>query len=353
MKKHVLISLVSAILLIFTACGSGADEQPYIQGLAYNPMYQSQETSSPTIEPTPISPPQCIPDKEPESAAWEENADEPESAIAEFYTEESSIPCRDDLLASAGISEYGWQAVSGFLRDFTSIFTGVNGFYTANRISEIYFTSAYHSQYAFFDRYGNAITDAPWVYTQRFEDYRNGEYCVSFSHHYASYFSLFDFDKTGIPDIIIHFRQTFDGCYGGFYRIFRYENGAYRMLEMAAFSNNEQLDWVSFGSIHELYIDDGGRIITFISCPLNDNAYNHLLLGSRAEFHRLIVPDIHFIWEDWEAHHWEEWERTPYGYKLISSWRDYNPTIFGTDIGLMPLIPFVDLGAELYAYLIR
>ena len=378
MKKICLIIMVSAILLSFAICGSGAEES--LQDAAHNPTYQSQTVLSPPDEPSPLLPLlidestphlECIPDKETEQ---ELNISHTEHSAPEPF-----VSRRDDVLANAGISEYGWQVAADFLRGFTSIFTGVlwtndlwdeggntsepvERFFsvwdpvtrqtiTVKRVPEVYLVMQAHNRpYAFFDRYGNAITEEPWVYTQRFESYWHGEYHISYSHHYANYFSLFDFDNTGIPDIIIHFQQTFEGCYGGFYRIFRYENGTYRMLEMAAFSDNEQLNWVSFGTTHELYIDTEGRFISFINNHMDGNEYNHLVLGNRAEFHRITAGNDH-DWEEWNAHHWEVWDRTPYGHKLASSWRDYNPTIFGTDIAIAPLFPFTDLGAELFMYI--
>jgi len=296
---------------------------------------------------------------------------------AELNAAEPSPPWRDIVLADSGISDYGWQVAADFLMEFTSIFTRVgrreyvwdsgrnvtvptgrfmlgwdpitHQAITTDEAPEIYFAQISGSPYAFFDRHGNAVTGAPWVYAQRFESFWGGEYHVSYSHHYANYFMLFDFDSIGIPDIIVHFQQTFEGCYGGFYRIFRYANGAYHMMEMTAFSSGEQLEWVSFGTTHELFLDEGGRIIVFTNNEMTGSGYDHLVLtGSRAEFHHIEMPN--HTWEEWHDYHWTEWEHTPYASNMVASWRDSNPIIFGTDIALTPLYPFEDLGVELYMY---
>ena len=272
------------------------------------------------------------------------------------------------------ISEHGWQAAADFLSPFTSLFTGVGRMETvwdaerhvdvptgrflmgwdnvhhqpifADETPEFYFGHTDTGTPTFFDRQGNRITEAPWAYIQRFEGFytQYGEPTVSYSHHYANYFKLFDFDHDGIPEIFIHFQQTFEGCYGGFYRIFSYVDGEYKMLDMVAFLDGEPQAWVFFGSVHELFTDADGRIITFVDNGLFTGEYTQLVLTeSRAEFHHLA--DAH-NWDAWQAHHWQVWEGT-----LIDSWLFHNPTLFGTDIAITPLLPFEDVGAELYAYL--
>jgi len=345
MKKTILTAFISMILLTSTSCVNEVIEPLYAQELAPSP------TSSPipTAVPEPPPPQQYTPEAEQDLYISNTESDNLEP--------EPPLRCRNEALANAGLSEYGWQVAVDFLRDFTSLFAGIDGLYTAGRVTELYFSHDRHSRYAFFDMYGNPITDEPWIYTMRFERNWYGEPYIpySYEHYYANYFSLFDFDNTGIPDIIIHFSQTFCGCYASFYRVFRYVDGAYKMLGMTAFSNNEQLDWVSFGSIHELFIAVDGRVITFINCVLFGAEYNHIVISDRVELHRIALTTDNYDWaewsEKWDLHHWEIWEQTPYGHILVSSWRDYNPTIFGTDISLTPLHPFEELGALLYAYL--
>jgi len=272
-------------------------------------------------------------------------------------------PCYDrraELLEQAGISEYGWQVAADFLRGFDSLFTTV-GFprVTWDRESgaarmegyhawfgeidpdvrpEIVFFSSYIADHdvGFFDRDGNQITGVPWL----------GEW------HYANYFSLFDFNSSGIPDILVHYHQTFEGSYGGFYRIFRYIDGKFAALEMTTYFDGEPFHrWLSFNSIHDLFLDETGRIITLLESELVGFEITHLVLtDNRAEFHHLL-DWAYFDWYEWQEHHWRLTEDTPFGRILIDDWLANNPTIFGTDIRITPLDPFYDLGAELMAYL--
>ncbi|MCL2398361.1 MAG: hypothetical protein FWC91_01290 [Defluviitaleaceae bacterium] len=282
------------------------------------------------------------------------------------------------LTEQPNISEYGWQIAAEFLSGFTTLFTGVSHaeiiwdedthmpvatgrfipgwdsesqqLLTTYELPEISFAPIAVRSSAFLDRYGNIITNAPWAYIQRFDNYtQEDELTFSYSHHYANHFKLFDFDNSGIPEIFIHFQQTFEGCYGGFYRIFRYTDGAYRMLEMTAFQDGEQLSWVNFGEVHDLFIDADGRIITFVNCMLSGSEYGHLILtDTHAELHIISSP---YIWEEWYQHHREVWDQTPYGHERIDSWVFHNPTIFGTDVSISPLHPLTDLGDELLTYL--
>jgi len=290
---------------------------------------------------------------------------------------------RSKLLEESGISEYGWRVAADFLSEFDSILYGVYWAHTPHtprdadgniimsfsrwyNISQqfvhtyewpkIVFLNASQEEHGgFFDNNGDRIYEALWAYIQRFEyDWRDEPTTASYSHHYASYFSLFDFDNTGIPDIIIHFSQTFEGCYGGFYRIFRYINGEYQMIEMSTYENGEQLEWTNFGMIHQLFSDDSGRIITLFDSELGGcMRYEHLVLvDNRVEFH--VIPDtgIDWDWHEWRAHHWRIWRHTPYhGHQTIDCWTFHNPTIFRTNTPITPLHPFSDLGTEMLAYL--
>ncbi|MCL2527319.1 MAG: hypothetical protein FWE42_02780 [Defluviitaleaceae bacterium] len=340
MKKIIMTAIVWILLFIFASCGGEAEELPY-QGIESTLSYGYEAAPALAAEPAPTPEPLL------NTYETEEKVDNGNYGIVGVQL---PVRCRDEILVYTGISEYGWQVAADFLRGFTSIFTEVRRLTPTENTAAISFIETHSSPYAFFDRYSNVITGQPWIYTQRFESYWNGEYSVSYAHNYADYFSLFDFDNTGIPDIIIHFAQTFCGCYGGFYQIFRYENGAYRMLEITSFVNGEKQNWVNFGTIHELFVDDTGRIISFINCVMNGAEYDHLILGSHGELHR-ITDASNYDWDYWQAHHWEDWEPIAYGHNLVSSWRDYNPSVISTDIMLTQLLPFEEFGVKLYLYI--
>lgn len=76
----------------------------------------------------------------------------------------------------------------------------------------------------FFTREGNQITEAPWLLVETFQ----GSDLIWTELRYANDFRLFDFNGNGIPDILVHFNQIFEGGYAGVYRIFRYIDGEYR-----------------------------------------------------------------------------------------------------------------------------
>jgi len=275
-------------------------------------------------------------------------------------------PCpymRADLLEQTGISEYGWQVAADFLRGFDSLFASV-GFplteWDADRRINVH-VGHYHTWFGesglpivpetrpdivffhnsidshetgFFDSDGNRIVDVPWLT----------------EWHYANYFRLFDFDNSGIPDILIHFNQTFEGCYSGFYQIFRYIDGEYVLMEETYVFADNYSQWRGFGSAHMLFTDESGRILTLIDSELHGMGYMVLeMTADQVTFTEVPMSDNWF--NDWPEHHWMLWEVIPSGWEQLDSWLNHNPTIFGTDIGITPLHSFEDLEAELMAYL--
>ena len=282
---------------------------------------------------------------------------------------EPCIERRVVLLEQSGISEYGWQVAADFLSKFDSLFTRVRAVeivwdaeiearvptgrfhagwdFNASQSITTYEVPEFHHFWSWtcektgiFDRHGNKIYDVPWIYAQRGEGWA--------SYHYADYFNLYDFDNTGIPNIIVHFQQTFQGCYGGFSRIFRYIDGEYRMLEMTAYIDGEQQPWVSFGTHHRLFIDDTDRVIAFVSA--DGMSYEHFILfNDRVELH--FLDGTPHNGREWEEHHWSMTVFLPSGQPVsVDNWINHNPTIFGTDISLTPL-RLTDLSAEMLTYL--
>ncbi|MCL2421780.1 MAG: hypothetical protein FWD03_07985 [Defluviitaleaceae bacterium] len=273
---------------------------------------------------------------------------------------------------SMEISEYGRQVAEEFISTLTTVFTGVlhaetiwdsesgvtspTGRYilgwdnetfemiTTYDRPEISFAPSDTGEWGFFDRQGNPIHDAPWLYAQHWIEWS--------SVHYAGSFRLFDFDNDGIPEIFVHFNQTFDGGYAGFYRIFRYIDGEYRMLEMKSVSNGVE-PWAWVGRSHDLFVDGYGRIITFLNSDYHGiYQYEQLVLtDEHAELHWVagMMPDE---WEIWNAYHWGEWGEIDGNWSMVDGWLFHNPTIFGTDIPLTPIQSLVDLEDEIRASII-
>ena len=146
---------------------------------------------------------------------------------------------------------------------------------------------------------------------------------------------------------MVHFNQTFDGGYAGFYRIFRYFDGEYRMLGLRAFEDGVQSEWAWLSQVHELFWDETGRIITYFGNEYHGGfQYEHLVLTDfYADMHLVRRMDYDDEWEAWQEHHWIEWrsERSN-GSWIKDGWMNHNPTIFGTDV---PLTPLVELQEEI------
>ena len=201
---------------------------------------------------------------------------------------------------------------------------------TTYEVPEIYFSGICMG--GFFDRDGNQILDAPWMYVRTADDW--------VSLYYAGYFKLFDLNDNGIPEILIHFNQTFDGGYAGFYRVFRYVDGEYRVLEMKSFENGIATPRPWIGSTHVLFRDEDGRLITFIDSMYHGiSRYEHLVLTDEsAELHLLLEMNFD-DWEAWESHHWVDWTDGTGTY----SWLQNDPTIFGTSMPLTIVEPLHEL----------
>lgn len=282
-------------------------------------------------------------------------------------------PCparRTDAMTQAGISEYGWQMAVDFLMDFPSLFTempkvgGDNWFgldaggrhthyfiaweYVAEgRYRQLVRHSTppfYHmhmpGRVGFFDRYGNNLYDEIWV---------------GGNNHYANYFKLLDFDGTGIPDIFVHFQQTLDGSYWGWYRIFRYVDGAFRWLEPVTYAQGRQYAQSRYSRSYRMFVAETGRLISALTCVFSHApGYYHVMITDyRVEFHQLAwMDDGVENYEAWNAHHWINRGSIPgQGSYLIDCWLCNDPVIFGTDIRIAPFHFFDVLAEEMYRYL--
>ncbi|MCL2575602.1 MAG: hypothetical protein FWE33_04130 [Defluviitaleaceae bacterium] len=195
---------------------------------------------------------------------------------------------------------------------------------------QIHFSPDQNGQFGFRDENNELITNAIWIQHE----------------NYADYFRLFDFGDE-YPVIFMHYSQTFDGGYAGGYRIFRYVDGAYRMLEMV----DGWIGWL--GRVHHLFLDDYGRVIVFVNSEYHDVMnYSHLVLtDTRAELN--IIASMDGNWEQWQEYHWSQWNEVDEVWQMVDGWLLNNPTIFGTDIGIAPIESLVDLENEILSSIIR
>jgi len=210
-----------------------------------------------------------------------------------------------------------------------------------NEVPEIYFSEV--GMGGFFDRQRNQIHDAPWIYARR------GDGWVSW--YFANSFKLFDIENDEMPVIFIHFNQTFDGGYAGFYRLFRYVDGEYRMLEMRSFANGVRtpLPWIGYS--HIFFRDSNNRLITFVHSPYHSaSRYEHLTLtDEHADLHLLVERD-HRDWEAWERHHWMNWGSQ---YRETDGWMYHNPVMFNTNTSLTLVEPLHELHESITASIMQ
>ena len=260
----------------------------------------------------------------------------------------------------AGISDFGRQAAEDFLKQMTTLFTDVGAaqfswdgsaqvptgrFYPAlwdfeqeatYEVPEIYFIHDWFDNVVsgFFDSQGNRIQNAPWLDLA--------------TNNFAGHFRLFDFGNDGMPDIFIHFTQTFEGGYGGFYRVFRFIDSEYRALEMRGVASNIGTPWAAINSTHSLFFDDTVRIITFTNSMYHGfMQYEQLtFVGDHIEFQVLAEMDWD-EWEAWDEYHWVEWNHETW--EVADSWIFHNPIMFGTDIALTSIQSLTALENEIRA----
>lgn len=188
----------------------------------------------------------------------------------------------------------------------------------------------------FFDAFGNRIHDAPWLISWHGSGWS--------SYNYAATFRLFDFGNNGVPDLFIHFAQTFEGGYGGATRMYRYMGGSFRQLEVQG--------WIS--SLHQFFVDDHGTVIAFMNNSyFGEYSYQQLIFDNhRLEMQTIVeLSDLGWdLWEEWQNFHWTDWGQDAEGnWGAQDGWMFHNPTIMGTDIRITMLEPLTALQEEVTA----
>jgi len=348
-KTAAKIIIILSALLFLVACGGEASDYP--ETYEANDYVLTEEAEEIEFE------------VEEQDIEDELAVEDIEEDIME-YEPESPIDIANFVPPTMEISEYGRQVAIEFLSEMTTIFTGMpraetawdeaqliappTGLFwvwdnasqqivTIDEVPEVHLGPTETGQWVFLDRYGSYIYDAPWLYAFRGDDW--------VSYNYAGYFRLFDFDDDGIPEIFVHFNQTFDGGYAGFYRIYKYVDGQYRALGADG--------WIS--SMNEFFWDDSGRIITFVDSPEYHGIaqYDHFVLkDDHIELH-LVASMNHDEFDVWREHHWGEWGRMGSRWVVIDGWLHHNPTIFGTDIPLTPIQSLTSLENEITAIILK
>lgn len=184
------------------------------------------------------------------------------------------------------ISEYGRQVAEDFLMQFPTIFANSN-YRDWEPDVFLQVISGFSERTGFYDRYGNII-DAPWLLN----------YAL-----YASGFSLWDFDNTGIPDIKIyyadgHLEGSGDG--GTPASLFRFINGEYRRVySPVAWSDGLNPSWPS-GFSPTYFRDNDGNLIFYTTYTDSMSFYYINFDGSVAIFEPIASTEpIGFQGENW------------------------------------------------------
>jgi len=305
----------------------------------------------------------------------------PLPALQQTPATQSSAP------VSSYISEYGRQAAENFLSQFTSIFTGIqmaeynldNNYadtgrfwpqwpgrpgwqhleehYVTYEMPPLFWRNSPHGITGVFDSNDNQrFEDELWLHVHRWANLASQtEHAI---YWYAADFTLFDLDITGIPDIFILFRPIFDGWDTGpraFYTIFRYVDGQYR--QMTLIDADDPGAWVRWIMATALFFDAYGRLI-LVHDDEHDSYHTYVHLTFEGDYvkSRRIVSIEWREWDEWYAwreHHWHDWRETADGWTEFDSWMHHNPTIFGTDIALIPIRPHVELQNEIRTSIIE
>ena len=145
----------------------------------------------------------------------------------------------------------------------------------------------------FYDRYGNRITNAPWMLHDSL---------------YATGFSIWDFDNNGIPVIFVEYWGHYIGSGDGGVptSLFRFENGQYRRI--ASF-HNQVWQWGQYEATYrwfpwQAYFRDQGGNLTGYFYGIAETApvYAYITFsGNMANMD--VIARAQFDWENWD------WER--------------------------------------------
>ena len=198
---------------------------------------------------------------EPANDIPEPDADPNEAADNAEYVQDELPPEEDEADQEPYVS--GRQAAEELLMGFPSLFRGmpILGLWgleegqfhigwdddwnsiISYEVPEVYFWMAPDwEDNGYFDRYGNRITHGHGI--------SNGMH--------ALYFTLYDFDNSGIPDIHIHWGRP--DANGPVSSLFRFVNGQYRPMYFRNWDGEYVyvISWV-FGSF---FLDGDGRLVT-------------------------------------------------------------------------------------------
>ncbi|MCL2387925.1 MAG: hypothetical protein FWC89_10320 [Defluviitaleaceae bacterium] len=205
----------------------------------------------------------------------------------------------------------------------------------------------------FYTRYGERIEDAPWAMWDV----------------YATEFMLWDFDRNGIPVIMVWYWGNYQGSGdgGGVSSLFRYVDGSFRRVSYFSNQISARTDGTGeprYGWFPWLYyFDSDGNLVGYYGGIVEPTAiYAHITFNGAVADKRLIVGS-RFSWENVEGppffdpphlyvtnHVTGEILSAEYaGLHWWSTPEGHHPLIPGTDIPLTRIRPLSDLHVEISA----
>ena len=276
------------------------------------------------------------------------------------------------VYAPANISSFGRQVAEEFLSQFFTIFTdrsipvaGWWGMEEGQFISgyeidghwhevityetpDIYFRHDLESweNSGFFDRYGNRITNQPWMLWDL----------------YATGFSLYNFDNNGIPDIMIYYWGNYFGSGDGGTpaSLFRFIDGAYRRISYVSPWWDEGPRYNMAGEFR-FYYDALGNFIKHLPPFVDLSGFYYYATFNNTLMDLEIIASLDNYWDGsnnhtfWTNHITGETNISIADFPLFSAWGDVPPLtsrfIPGTTMSITRIQPLTSLQNEITATL--
>jgi len=193
----------------------------------------------------------------------------------------------------------------------------------------------------FYDRDGNRIVDANWMFWDSL---------------YATGFSLWDFDRNGIPVIFVYYLGHYEGSGDGGTptSMFRFIDGEYRRVTRTNAQWGGAYSWSS-GFTPQYYFDANGNLI-INSSGVDSFWYDQFVFDN--ENNTVTIAELVFSTHTWDGYNLTStWENLMTGATnismegyIINNTSQYIP---GTNIALTRIYPLTELQEEIVASIIQ
>ena len=194
----------------------------------------------------------------------------------------------------------------------------------------------------FYDRYGNRITGVDWIF---------------YDHLYATGFSLWDFDNSGIPWILVEYWGNYEGSGDGGTptSLFRFIDGEFRRVSQELrWGDRITYSWPS-GFEPEYFFDTDGRLVMSTS-GVDAIWYDHITFnGATAIFSSIAMSGFYWDGDEYRSG-WRNYITGETNIPGRDTWRDRDPDtpryIPGMEgIPLTRIEPLAELQVSVTAYI--